>query len=103
MKTNIYILLILLLSFSFANAQDSNVVEVETENTITVSDNNEDIIITVKGYNNEVNKNEAKADAVEVKENVAKTNSDIRVYLNRVRKVENIKWLFPKINKAKVA
>jgi len=102
MKTNIYILLILLLSFSFANAQD-NVIKVETKNTITVSDNNEDVTMTVKSDNNALNKTEAKADTVEVKENVAKANSDIRVYLNRVRKVENVKWLFPKINKAKVA
>ncbi|WP_034040968.1 hypothetical protein [Wocania ichthyoenteri] len=102
MKTNIYILLILLLSFSFASAQD-NVVKVETENTITVSDNDEDVTVTIKSDNNVVNKEETKTNTVEVKENVAKTNSDIRVYLNRVRKVENIKWLFPKINKAKVA
>ncbi|MCL6294756.1 hypothetical protein [Jejuia spongiicola] len=102
MKTNIYILLILLLSFSFANAQD-NVVKVETENTVSVSDNNEDVIVTVDSVTNTVNKKEAKADKVEVKENVARTNSDIRIYLNRVRKVENIKWLFPKMNKAKVA
>ncbi|WOD43910.1 hypothetical protein [Hwangdonia lutea] len=102
MKTKIYTLLILLLSFSFANAQD-DVVKVETDNTITVFENNEDVIMTVKSDNNEVNKTEAKADTVEVKENVARSYSDIRVYLNRVRKVENIKWLFPKINKAKVA
>ncbi len=102
MKTNFYILLILLLSFSYASAQDA-VVKIETENTISVSDNNEDIIVTIDSASNTVNKKEVKADTVEVKENVARTNSDIRVYLNRVRKVENIKWLFPKINKAKVA
>jgi len=103
MKTNIYILLILLLSFSFANAQD-NVVKVETENTITVSDNNEDVTIAIDSTLNTVNKKEVKAaDTTEVKENVARSTSDIRIYLNRVRKVENVKWLFPQINKAKVA
>lgn len=102
MKTNSYILLILLLSFSFASAQD-NVVKVEIENTVSVSDNNENI--TVGNTSVEiVNKKETtNAKTTEVKETVAKSYSDIRVYLNRTRKVENIKWLFPKINKAKVA
>lgn len=102
MKTNIYILLILLLSFSFANAQD-NVVKVETEKTTTVSDNNENITVNVTNaevVNKEVTTKAT--DTTQVKE-VAKSYSDIRVYLNRTRKVENIKWLFPKINKAKVA
>lgn len=102
MKTNIYILLILLLSVSFANAQD-NVVKVETENTIAVFDNNENVSVATDSASATVNKEEVKADATNVKEHVVKTNSDIRVYLNRVRKVENVKWLFPKINKAKVA
>lgn len=103
MKTNIYITLILLLSFSFANAQD-NVVKVETNNTIMVSENNEEVTISIDNTSTTVNKEETiKADTVEVKETVARSYSDIRIYLNKVRKVENIKWLFPKINKAKVA
>ena len=101
MKTNIYILLILLLSFSVANAQDNNVVVGETENTVKVSDNNEKVTTALDTIS--VNKKEVKTNTTETKENVARGTSDIRIYLNRVRKVENIKWLFPKINKAKVA
>ncbi len=102
MKTNFYILLILLLSFSFASAQE-NVVKAEAENTISVSNDNGNVIVDKDSTDTTTNIKGVEADTVEVKENVARTNSDIRIYLNRVRKVENIKWLFPKINKAKVA
>ena len=34
---------------------------------------------------------------------LTKINSDIRVFLNRERKVENIKIIFPKINKRKLS
>lgn len=83
MKTFYYIL-ILLLSFSFAEAQ---------ENNITVSNKTEKVIVAKDSTSTKADK----------KESVARSNSDIRIFLNRERKVENIKWLFPKINKAKIA
>lgn len=100
MKTNFYILLILLLTFSFGNAQSENV-SIEN-NVISVSETNEDVSIAIDTLSLSVeNKKEEVLliDATELKENIARTNSDIRIYLNRKRKVNNIKLLFPKINK----
>ena len=100
MKTNIYILLILLLSFSFGNAQSTEAaLEVETSNTISVS--NEDVNITVGTEINTVKENDSLLiDANTLKASIARTASDIRIYLNQKRKVSNISLLFPKINKA---
>jgi len=87
MKTNFYILFILLLSFSAIGAQN----EVKTDNVetnVTVSETKEATVII---------------DTVKIKETIARSNSDIRIYLNRERKVENIKLLFPKLNKRKVS
>ncbi len=84
MKTNFYILIVFLLTVTLGNAQDAEkVVTVETEKTISV-ENNENLLI----------------DAAELKETVARSSSDIRIYLNRQRKVSNITLVFPKINKA---
>ena len=93
MKTNFYILLILLLSLSVANAQESST-EVKV---ITVNDITEEVSTT---ENNEttINENED-SNTVEV---IAR-NSDIKIYLNQIRKVQNINLLFPKFNKNKVA
>jgi hypothetical protein len=101
MKTNYYILLILLLSFSFANAQSTEV-SVEAVNTITVSEINDDVTVSVESTST-INKNVIIIDAAKVKERIARSSSDIRIFLNRERKVENIKLLFPKINKARTA
>ena len=87
MKTNFYILFILLLSFSAIGAQN----EVKTDNVetnVTASEIKEATVII---------------DTVKIKETIARSNSDIRIYLNRERKVENIKLLFPKLNKRKVS
>jgi hypothetical protein len=87
MKTNFYILFILLLSFSAIGAQN----EVKTDNVetnVTVSETKEATVII---------------DTVKIEEAIARSNSDIRIYLNRERKVENIKLLFPKLNKRKVS
>ncbi|WNH12880.1 hypothetical protein [Thalassobellus suaedae] len=102
MKTNFYILLILLLSFSFANAQStSEVVKVETNDTVTVSNNDSQLIVTVENSTVEVSENEVLLiDASQLKRSIARSSSDIRIYLNRVRNVDNIKLVFPKINKA---
>lgn len=103
MKTNFYILLILLFSFSFGNAQSENSsIEVKTNSVISVSEMNDEV--SVDSLSIEDNKEETVLliNAAEVKEAIARTNSDIRIYLNRMRekKVDNIKILFPQINKA---
>ncbi|PWH83007.1 hypothetical protein DIS18_00160 [Algibacter marinivivus] len=100
MKTNFYILLILLLTFSFGNAQStSTVVEIETNKTISVS--LEDEIATVIAEVNTIKENDSLLiDATKVNETIARSSSDIRVYLNRKRKVSNIGLVFQGINKA---
>lgn len=87
MKTNFYILLILLLSFSVANAQeDSKEVKVVTVNEITVNNSvSENANEVSTSLNNE-------SQSVEV----IAGNSDIRIYLNQIRNVQNIHLLFPK-------
>ena len=94
MKTNFYILIIFLLAFSFGNAQSSiEVVKVETTNAFSVSNNNKEVTI----------ENTILIDASEVKESIARSNSDIKLYFNRLRNVDNLNLLFPKINKAEKA
>ncbi|AXP81906.1 hypothetical protein CJ739_2840 [Mariniflexile rhizosphaerae] len=99
MKTNVYILLIFLLAFSFGNAQSTTeVVKVETNNTVSVSENDKQV--TVENTVSTVNVNEAiLIDASEVKESIARSSSDIRLYFNRLRNIDNLNLLFPKINK----
>ncbi len=58
------------------------------ENQVTVSETAEAAVII---------------DTVKIKEAIAKSSSDIRIYLNRERKVDNIKLVFPKINKRKLS
>ncbi|GAA3598898.1 hypothetical protein Q4Q39_18460 [Flavivirga amylovorans] len=98
MKTNTYILLTLLLSFSFGIAQ-SDVNKIEENKVISVSVNGEEVTTVKDNAVKTVKENETVLiDAKELRESIART-SDIRLYLNRVRKVQNIKMLFPKINK----
>ncbi len=103
MKTNFYILLTLLLITSIGNAQ-SETVEVKVNNVISVSEMNDDVLVDTVSIENE---KEAVLliNGTELKEAIARTNSDIRIYLNRVneKKVDNIKLLFPQINKASKA
>ncbi|TYA65964.1 hypothetical protein [Seonamhaeicola marinus] len=103
MKTRFYILLVLVLSFSFANAQDSKVeVKVETEKTVTISEDNDTTVVakdTLKNTKEEV----LLISEEELRASIAGTASDIRTYFNRERNVDNIKLLFPKMNKAKKA
>ena len=66
----------------------------------TVSVSNDDNQATVDNTVNTVNNNETiLIDASEVKESIARSNSDIRLYFNRLRNVDNLNLLFPKINK----
>ena len=92
MKT-IYILLILLLSFSFANAQD-NVEAIKMDANVLFSGNNEDVTLNV---NNSKTAPTVKED-ITTEATIAR-NSDIKIYLNHLRNVENIELLFPKLNK----
>ena len=71
------------MSFSFASAQNTDVKKVSTDTVDT-----ESTIILEPSI---------------IKEAIARSSSDIRIFLNRERKVENIKLLFPKINKARKA
>ena len=100
MKTNFYILLTLLLTFSIGNAQStSEVVAIETNKTISVSTEAE--IATVITVVNTIKENDSLLiDASELNETIARSSSDIRVYLNRKRKVSNINLVFKGINKA---
>ena len=102
MKTNFYILLILLLSFSVTNAQESSTeVKVITVNEINVNNPVSEItdeVSTTENNESTINENED-SNTVEV---IAR-NSDIKIYLNQIRKVQNINLLFPKFNKNKVA
>ena len=100
MKINFYLLLVLLLTYSFGNAQSENIMN-ETSNIISVSELNDDTLAPVDELSVENKKEELLIDASYLKETTARTNSDIRIYLNRVnkKKVDNIKLLFPQINK----
>lgn len=99
MKTNLYILLIFLLAFSFGNAQATETVKVEINNTVSVSEDNKQV--TVENATTTANDNEAiLINASDLKESIARSTSDIRSYFNRVRNVDNLNLLFPKINKA---
>ncbi|TWO32687.1 hypothetical protein E1J38_007415 [Seonamhaeicola sediminis] len=100
MNKRVYILLVFVLSFAFANAQSTATeVNVETTKTVSVSEDNVEVV-------NETLK--TKQDVLiiseeDLRESIARTSSDIRTYFNRERNVENIKLLFPTINKAKKA
>ncbi|MDG1728405.1 MAG: hypothetical protein P8K68_10930 [Algibacter sp.] len=99
MKTNFYILLILLLTVSFGNAQSSSVVvEIESNKTISVS--NEDEIISVTAEVNTIKNDSLLIDAAKVNATIARSSSDIRVYLNRKRNVSNFNLVFQENYKA---
>lgn len=94
MKTNFYILLTLLLSFSLGNAQ--------SDETTLVTSNKETVVVdTINAI--ETQKEDFVIDTEKVKESIARSSSDIRIYLNRLKNVDNLNLLFPKINKAKTA
>ncbi len=104
MKTNYYILFILLLSFSFANAQSTETVSnEETTTSVSVSENNDTVVLDSVSNVELIKKDVLILDADKLKENIAKSSSDIRIYLNRLRNVDNIKLVFPKMNKDKRA
>jgi division protein CdvB (Snf7/Vps24/ESCRT-III family) len=104
MKT-IYTLLILLLSFTVANAQEqTSELKVVTVNELNVNTISSEITIE---FSNNIQ--EAQTNVIENKESnttnevIARSSSDIKIYLNRVRNVQNINLLFPKIYKEIVA
>jgi hypothetical protein len=99
MKTNFYILLVLLFSFSLGNAQStSEVVENETMNVISISDI--DVTLTTTIENTVIENDSLLINVNDLKETIARSSSDIRIYLNRQRKVGTIGLVFQNINKA---
>ena len=103
MKTNYYILFILLLSFSVANAQSTETVTKE-DTAVSVSVENNNNVVVVDTLSTEVvESNDLILDAAKLKETIARSSSDIRIYLNRLRNVDNIKLVFPELNKDKRA
>ena len=85
MKT-LYLTLILAFSFTLINAQS---------NVETIQKETKEVVVSSSDKTFEI-------DTLKIKEVISKT-SDIRSYLNLERKVENIKLVFPKINRRKVA
>lgn len=98
MKT-VYSLLILLLTFSIGNAQNASNVETETNKTISVSIEDDNVISTSEVITVEES-DSLLIDATDLKKSIARSSSDIRIYLNRKRNVGNISLVFFKINKA---
>lgn len=87
MKITIYLSFIFLLSFTVANAQkdvDNNQVNSIVKN-LNKKQNSEEIIKTF-----------------EIDKSFVKTRSEIRLFFNIERKENNIKFIFPDINKRKL-
>ena len=85
MKT-LFTLLIIVLSFTLSNAQSNVETTAKTSKEVVMPSTDNTIEI----------------DALKLKEAISKT-SDIRNYFNMKRKVENIKLIFPKIHRRKIA
>lgn len=94
MNNKFYIFLVLVLGFTFANAQSVDKTTVETEKTVVVSNETKEVLNNTTNTENVLIISEE-----ELKETIAATASDIRTYFNRERNVDNIKLLFPKLNK----
>ena len=106
MKTNFYIFLILIFSLSFANAQETTSIVVEELTIIENNVENSDSEISNKvlnSQNTETTINVNKEESNETNEVIVKSSSDIRIYLNKVRNVQNINLMFPKVYKKQVA
>jgi hypothetical protein len=106
MKTNFYIFLILIFSFSFANAQETTSIVVEELTIIENNVENSDSEISHKvlnSQNTETTVNINKEESNKTNEVIVKSSSDIRIYLNKVRNVQNINLMFPKVYKKQVA
>lgn len=100
MNKRVYMLLVLVLSFAFAHAQSTTIeVNIETNKTVSVSKENVKVVNDTLKTNQEV----LIISEEDLRASIARTASDIRTYFNRERNVENIKLLFPTINKAKKA
>ena len=99
MKTRFYILLILLLSFSLAHAQkNSTEIKVVTVNELNVNP------VSKFSFSNEIHTELFTVKELNASnEVIARSSSDIRIYLNKERNIENIKLLFPKIYKKIIA
>ncbi len=106
MKSSFYIFLILVLSFSAANAQERKP-ELNVATEIAKESNESNTASEMNKEVSKVTKQETivkdSLDANTPNDGIARSSSDIRIYLNRVRNVDNLDLLFPKIYKEKVA
>ncbi|MBJ6369740.1 hypothetical protein [Snuella sedimenti] len=103
MRTNYFILIVLLFSFSFVNAQ-TNTVDADADKLVVVSKEvKEKAQVSDSSNLSEKIEDSLIIDINAAKEEIAKSTSDIRTYFNRLRNVDNIKLIFPKINKARKA
>ncbi|GAA3574572.1 hypothetical protein [Snuella lapsa] len=104
MRTNYFILTVLLFSFSFVNAQTNTVVDADSDKLVVVSKEvKEKVQVSDSSDVSEKIEDSLIIDINAAKEEIAKSTSDIRTYFNRLRNVDNIKLIFPKINKARKA
>lgn len=94
MKTNFYITLLFLISFSFAKAQSANAfLKVEDCNVSPVSFLETQPVKVFKTVQVQLNGKVLPGNSVRV------GFSDLRLYLNRERKIDNLSVLFPKTYK----
>ncbi len=81
------------------NAQSTAEVKNEDDKVVTISQEKDTTVNT----NESLTTNEDKVLLIseeELRASIAGTASDIRTYFNKERNVDNIKLLFPKMNKA---
>ncbi len=81
------------------NAQNTAEVKNEDDKVVTISQEKDTTVNT----NESLTTNEDKVLLIseeELRASIAGTASDIRTYFNKERNVDNIKLLFPKMNKA---
>lgn len=96
MKANTFLLLILMLICSRGFAQVNTVISINNTNEITSTS----IKIISKADVNTNLDNTLIKDKTEVKQIIARSSSDIRIYLNRKRKISNFNIVFQKKYKA---
>ncbi|MFV0564330.1 MAG: hypothetical protein ACK5NB_00710 [Flavobacteriaceae bacterium] len=94
MKPKFYITLFFLISFSFAKAQNTNVfLKVENNKISSVSVLETQPVKVFKNVQGQLTNNEVFGNSASV------SFSDLRLYLNRERKIDNLSVLFPKAYK----
>lgn len=92
MKKIAFTVLFFIVSFSVAEAQNSKAISTNAYKNDNLTEN------VTKALNTNTTKLKEEA-----KTQLVKFNSDIRIFLNRERNVENMKIIFPKMNKRKLS